>query len=258
MEAVMGRRKAFTLLELLVVIGIIMVLVSILLPVFASIREQGRAVLCQSNLRQLGQGWVAFAAAHDNRMPGCYFDYTNSDPEKRDWCMGANVGNRMLAPQSGTIFKYVGHNYSIYRCPSLDLAEAASGGPGGGSNGRFDYSAFMYGSGCRIDRLPRTATFTDPTTSNTYQYAAPLIVEEEPLHMNSSHQTESGHANTDNLAHIHNGGSYYYATDNSVQWINEPMGSQAQANYWTAVSIRGKSYSLGTPGAYTWGSWEQK
>src|SRR5438309_2459945 len=57
-------RKAFTLVELLVVIGIISVLISILLPALGRARQHANTIRCASNLRAFAQGWHLYANAN--------------------------------------------------------------------------------------------------------------------------------------------------------------------------------------------------
>lgn len=60
---------AFTLLELLVVIGIIAILAGFAYPVYQRTVAGGRAAACLSNLRQLGVGLNAYLNEHEMRMP---------------------------------------------------------------------------------------------------------------------------------------------------------------------------------------------
>jgi prepilin-type N-terminal cleavage/methylation domain-containing protein len=67
-----GDSRAFTLVELLVVIGIIAVLVALLLPSLARAREMARRTKCSSNLHNIGLACHMFAGEHKGLFPMTY------------------------------------------------------------------------------------------------------------------------------------------------------------------------------------------
>ena len=73
---------AFTLVELLVVIGIIALLVALLMPVLAGVQDRGRDVTCQSNLRGIMQAMHGYAAEHNGQFP---WGYVNNRMRPGTW-----------------------------------------------------------------------------------------------------------------------------------------------------------------------------
>lgn len=61
--------RGFTLVELLVVIGIIALLISLLLPALSRSREAANRVVCLSNLRQVHTAYLLYAQSHRDQVP---------------------------------------------------------------------------------------------------------------------------------------------------------------------------------------------
>ena len=115
-------RQGFTLVELLVVIGIIALLISILLPALGRARQSANRVKCLSNLRQLGMGFQLYVNANKGRFP---FDAVTGGASLEDWIWWQEypVGGRPVADfkQSAIVLALGNVTKDLFRCPSEDF-----------------------------------------------------------------------------------------------------------------------------------------
>lgn len=119
-------RRAFTIIELLVVVSIMALLMAILLPSLARAKQEGHKAACGANIRGMGQAFQMYLSDSEGMVPANGIvlpkiggnskdpagQYTAGEPDMQKWDL-----------PYGAIWKYTSENRKLYLCPT----DAAAG-----------------------------------------------------------------------------------------------------------------------------------
>ncbi len=170
-------KYAFTLVELLVVIGVIAVLIAILLPALNKARAAARTLQCATSMREIGQAMTMFSQSHLGRFPGS----GNNTNGSISWDSILNTEHYKY--KSGNSSRVVIGSYvpRAFSCPELrgsvtgirryTMNEYASGGaisvntPPGGKYGveitppdTYMSGMVFYRLGCKVSKFKEAST----------------------------------------------------------------------------------------------------
>jgi prepilin-type N-terminal cleavage/methylation domain-containing protein/prepilin-type processing-associated H-X9-DG protein len=228
--------RAFTLVELLVVVSIIALLIAILLPSLQKAREQAKALLCQTRERSLSTGSFTYCSEWGVYPPSLSNYADSEDANMRaqrtngamDWLgigdqTGEFVEGNKNDPQSGNPkgFTAAPRFGAVWNCVKEEgafLCASDAPGPvqpgtllGGGGNGKFSYSQFS-NLGLRApERIPPAIVTVPGRNGGSRRLPpralakVPLFVEEHPAGINN--RTDQGHME----------GNFNFSTDYVVQ-----------------------------------------
>jgi prepilin-type processing-associated H-X9-DG protein len=160
-------RVGLTLVELLVVLGIIGVLVSLLLPAVQHARSAARRAQCQSNLHQLGIALFSYTQTWNGHLiPVSTYDWMDPKSEQRYWFglvldpPSTPAEQRRIDRTKGFLWPYLGKESGLVLCPELRPTEVHLRFQGATSGYAYNYAYLGPG----IMRHWRTGQLLAPVT----------------------------------------------------------------------------------------------
>jgi len=183
------KKRGFTLIEMLVVVGILAVLAAVLFPVFASVRENGRRAACQSNLKQIGLAMQQYLQDNDHRYPPTNIEF----------------------PRPYPLLAYVGDS-RVFLCPDISEAQKQGLGQVGGISLGYGYDYPRL-----ITRSAPMAPWSGISDAEISHPAALWLYQDSAQFFWRKLTAPCGHPVIASAQHA-GGGNYVFA-DGHVQWL---------------------------------------
>lgn len=203
-------RSAFTLVEILVVVGILAVLAAFLFPVFGRVRENSKRAACQSNLLQLGLAFTQYTQDFDERLPVAVHGSAGANVEG-GWVFFSTFGTRgddsVFDVKRGSLFPYV-KNEQVYICPTDEAGT---------------YMGLSYAINSCVGRPKDNNLYLGKKLSAFLNTAQWMLLGEETMDVNNFvNSTDDGFLSLpygNHFARRHSNGSNLLFLDNHVKWF---------------------------------------
>jgi len=219
------RPLGFTLVELLVVVGVVAMLIAMVMPALRKARAVAEQVSCLSNIRQVSMAFFSYSL-ENKVIPGGYWqgepgaNAFPGAPVNLDWSGRnnqlylANPGAYTHPIQTSVLKKYIGSD-RILTCPTA-----------GRPNQFFDYTVVVRLAGAKTNLPWRMSYPVHPEMPNSprkYFDRIPILIEENQFFYNSVIDDGSW-GNLDECSHRHNGGCNIAYLDGSAGYFVSPHG----------------------------------
>ncbi|MCI0498507.1 MAG: type II secretion system GspH family protein [Planctomycetales bacterium] len=124
------QKKGFTLIELLVVIAIIALLLSVIMPALRKVKEQAKAAVCQTRVRQLTMGAILYAGENDN----LFFPVIDAQFQYWYYKIAPYLSAREFSDQSNASAGQSEGAMEVLRCPVTKNREQTGNSWAGSAN----------------------------------------------------------------------------------------------------------------------------